>query len=712
MDSELNRLREQLVRLEDRVGYLEHKLGISQHSQPVQPAQAVPQVQPVLQPASVPVEIPAPAPRENWEQRIGGTWLNRLGVVALLVGLAFFLKYAFDNNWINEFGRVLLGYCTGALLLAGGFWYSGRGKLPKFGAALGGAGIGAWYISTWAASNYYHLLGGNPAFAVMIAVTAACVSLALYWDSPALAGLGLLGGYITPLLIQGVGGYYTQFVYLLILNLGALAVMARKNWNGLAFISLGFTALICGTALVNLYEKQYLVPFMLFLSAYHLLFAVQALSANLMHRSPARPPLLGVAVVSGAVFPVFYATLLGDEHKFLLAAVFLGWGLLYLTLTVAVHLWRREDKSLSVMLFSLAAAYFILAVPLRFSGAWITMVWAVMAAVLIGTGWKTGFIRARVWGMILLSLAQLRLVFWDLKLLVPVRWMSAAYAAPWADRLPALLLVLAVMLFAAWLYKGQKVTKFERGLVPLLVIGANLLALAFILGEWSRWFYYLDNGFYLGTPRRNSAWTLTMAANLALLLVIWARWKYKPLKILILVLLPVAMLWSALADVSMYEVLVGGYISPWAGRLPGAFILAGLALLAAWLFGRRKLGWLIVMANTLILSAALTEFGRYYYVFRDTLAQPWQVYRNTAWSGAMSVHGFILVATGLWRKDGLLRRLGIGLLLLTVAKITLVDLTGLETIWRILVFLGTGVLLMTASLLYQKFASDKKIQNL
>jgi hypothetical protein len=582
-NSELSQLRERVLRLEQRVELLERRLGAA----PVSPEPKV-----VPQPAP-PRQQPAPPrpPREGWEQKIGGTWLNRLGVVVLLIGLAFFLKYAFDHDWIDEVGRVAIGYCLGALLLAGGFWYQGKGNLPKFGSGLGGAGIGAWFISTWAAYNYYQIFAQTPAFVIMAAVTVAGVALAVYWNSPALASLGLLGGYMTPLLIQGVGGYQAQFTYLLVLNFGALAVLIKKNWNGLAFISLGFTTLISSIALVTLYEEKFLVPFLLFISAYHLLFAIQGLTANLIHRSPARPPILGVSLASGVIYLLLSAVLLYADHRSTLALLALAWGLFYLIQMAAVHKWRREDGSLSFVLLSLALGYITLAVPIRFSETWITMIWAVQAAALIVIGWRTEAARLRGWGLAVLMLALGRLALLDLKILVPASLLvRSGYTAPWTGRLPALVLVVGAMLLTAWLYAKKKVSKFEGALVPWFIVAADILVLLFVLGEWSRWFIFMDK-----LPRRATAWTLTMAANAGLLLALWKRWQYKPLKILILVLLPVAMLWTGFVDVRIIAFSAARYISPWAGRLPGALLLAGLSLLATWYFGRKQCGWLIVL---------------------------------------------------------------------------------------------------------------------
>lgn len=703
MDSdEIKQLQARVQRLEGRVRELEQKLGVGVQSRAV--TQPSPR-QPVSRPA--PAQAPRQRkPRESWEQRIGGTWLNRLGVVAVLFGLAFFLKYAFDNNWINELGRVVMGYLAGALFLAGGLWF--RRKLPKFAAGLGGAAIGAWFITTWAASNFYQILGQTPAFAVMVGITVAGMVLALHWHSPTLAGLGLLGGYITPLLIQGAGGYLTQFVYLLILNLGALAVLVKKNWNGLAFISLGFTILLNAIALITLYEPSFLTPFMLFLSAYHLLFAIQGLAGNFVHRSPVRPPLLGISLISGCFYAVFSAILL-FQNTTTLATIIFAWGIFYLAQMFVVQHWRREDRNLSFVLLCLALGYIILAIPILLSLAWITMAWGILAGILICAGWKTGKASWRGWGLGILVLALFRLIIFDLQLIFPISWVADSYSSPWTARLPATLLVVAVIALAAWLYRS-KVSKFEERLVPWLAATANILILTFVLGEWSRWFYELGQTSpdYMWRLYRASAWSFTMLINLGVLLALWMRWKYRFLKVLVLIGLPVAMSWSVLADIRIFSgnlFTAASYIPPWVGRLPAALLLAFLAFMAVRQFSKegKGLNWLVICANFLILFAILTEFSRYYSVFRQTLAQPWQVYRNTAWSAVMSIHGFVLVAVGIWRKKVLLRRMGIALLLSTVAKITLVDLTGLETAWRILVFIGTGTILIIASWLYQKY---------
>src|SRR5437867_11386458 len=47
------------------------------------------------------------------ESKIGAHWLNRIGIIAMLIGVSYFLKYAFDDQWIGPAGRGVLGRSVG-----------------------------------------------------------------------------------------------------------------------------------------------------------------------------------------------------------------------------------------------------------------------------------------------------------------------------------------------------------------------------------------------------------------------------------------------------------------------------------------------------------------------------------------------------------------------------------------------------------------------
>src|SRR2546422_4268670 len=96
---------------------------------------------------------PPPIPSRNLETLIGAHWLNRIGIAAVLVGAAYFLKYAFENNWVGPVARVIIGVVGGIAILV---W--SEIVLPPFSHSLKVLAVGILYLSIWAASEMYSLI--------------------------------------------------------------------------------------------------------------------------------------------------------------------------------------------------------------------------------------------------------------------------------------------------------------------------------------------------------------------------------------------------------------------------------------------------------------------------------------------------------------------------------------------------------------------------
>ena len=218
-------------------------------------------VERVLPPAqfSVPVSAPGPAPApppapiappqfssleattdsdsRSLESRIGSQWFNRIGILAVLIGVAWFLKLAFDNHWIGPLGRVLIGLLAGAVLIGWSERFHRRGY-AIFSYSLKAIGSGTLYLSLWAAFQLYGLMPAGAAFAAMIAVTAFNGTMAWIQDSELLALYAIAGALSTPLLVSTGGNHeITLFTYLLILDLAVLVLVALRPWSRLLFVS-------------------------------------------------------------------------------------------------------------------------------------------------------------------------------------------------------------------------------------------------------------------------------------------------------------------------------------------------------------------------------------------------------------------------------------------------------------------------------------------
>ena len=191
---------------------------------------------------SAPQAFTQPVAPKASEEEVATGWLTKIGVVALLFGVGFFLKYAIDQGWIGQWARIIMGLLAGGLLIVlGEIW---RTRYEKYAAALSGGGLALLYFSIFAGYQFYHLFPQAVGAAAMIATTALGVFLAARGKQAAIGALAVVGGYLTPLLL------YTDrdqqlalFVYLTVLNLAACSVLSKHYWHELLYLALFGTAL-------------------------------------------------------------------------------------------------------------------------------------------------------------------------------------------------------------------------------------------------------------------------------------------------------------------------------------------------------------------------------------------------------------------------------------------------------------------------------------
>lgn len=168
----------------------------------------------------------------------GQTWLNRLGIVLLLLGVALLFRYSIDMGWLTPGVRVGFGAAVGAVLTALGLRMDER---RRFGSVLLGGGIATFYLTGWAAFNLYSLIGYPAAFAGMVAITAGAFVLALWRGQPALAIVGAFGGLGTPLIL-GISYASPRGLALYTSAVLAWTVVPylRRGWRPVLWTSMAF----------------------------------------------------------------------------------------------------------------------------------------------------------------------------------------------------------------------------------------------------------------------------------------------------------------------------------------------------------------------------------------------------------------------------------------------------------------------------------------
>ncbi len=217
-------------------------------AKPTTPATAEPPpLPPVVSPAPVrPIYVPPPPkPAINWEQFMGAKLFAWLGGLALFLGVAFFVKYSIDHGWIPNEVRVALGFVFGAGLIVGGLRIP-RDKYAITGQTLIAAGVVSLYAVTFmCGKNHYDFLGPVAMFLVMALITTTAFFLAVRLEAQVIAILGLLGGFLTPVLLStGVDNPPGLFGYLALLDAGLIAVVLATGWSHLVPLSAAGTVIM------------------------------------------------------------------------------------------------------------------------------------------------------------------------------------------------------------------------------------------------------------------------------------------------------------------------------------------------------------------------------------------------------------------------------------------------------------------------------------
>lgn len=372
-----------------------------------------PPPEPVASPPPIVPEPPS-VPTLNafdLESIIGRRWIGWIAILLILFATAFFLKYAFDNRWIGELGRVSIGIAFGITMCLGGFRYRQRGW-RVFSQILTSGGIVLLYLSTYAAFGYYHLVGQKTAFAFLGILIAEAAALALLYNAPAIAIMALIGGLLTPVLLHSDRDQYRSFfTYLVVLDAGTLALL--KHWRGLSSLAYYGTQLLFWAWYDENYHIQKRGAVLVFQTAIFLLFLLAHLVRELVRRESAN---LEDALLLLANPFIFFATtyhLFNPTHHDWMGAFAIIMALLYAG--IAKFLLTRGVKSRReiLLLIAVALTFVTIAIPIQLRSNWITIAWAVEGVAILWAAIEIQSLRLHVHAFALFALAFGKFLLWD-----------------------------------------------------------------------------------------------------------------------------------------------------------------------------------------------------------------------------------------------------------------------------------------------------------
>jgi uncharacterized membrane protein len=688
----------------------------------------------------------APVKKRDIESVVGGSIFAWAGIIAGVFAVGFFLKLAFDNQWIGPGARVSIGALTGLALLVVGERLRSKG-LRSYAFVLSGGGILILYLSIYASYNFYQLLEQPVAFLLMALVTTVAVLLSVRLDALAIAILGLIGGFLTPLLIStGRDNEVALFTYVALLDAGVLGVAYFKRWRSLDFLSFACTVLMTLGWAATFYRPDKLWTTLAFTSLFFVLYSLLAVFHNVLPRRRSRWFDLALLAWNATLYFGFSYLMFVDagyeraapaSHALLLSAFFAA-------LFYAARSRCREDRLLAYGYVGAAVTCFTAAVAIQLEMYWVTAVWAVEALALTWVGLRSGESAPRRYAFLVFIAAALHWLSFDTQTFALDA--GQAFVPLLNPRARSCAVLITTLVAAAWLYRRARVVneateateategawgEHEAGRVrdslgeeervtaaSALALAANGLAITLLSLDLSEYFDHQKAGAQgLASERAENARQFSLTALWSVygasLVAYGVRRNFRALRYAGFVLLVVTTAKVLSFDMRFYAAV---WHTPVLNQtfLAVAFVVAAYAF-AARLYARSpELGEeraivpvLTVAANLLMLIALSAEAAGYFDSGRAGAADAVRVRdlelaKQLSLSVIWALYGAgLLLAGGVWRVR-LLRLMALVLLSLTTLKVFFWDLSSLDRVYRIVSFIVLGAILLAVSYIYQK----------
>ena len=432
---------------------------------------------------------PTPTDAEQWakwEDIIGKQWMTWIGAAVVFLGAGFFVKYAFEQGWLNEKARVCVGIAFGAVLMAAGDRFLRR-TMRALGQGLMGAGLAIVYLSLFASHGIYDLISPTTAFIFMVVACAVGMTLAVRHDSMSISILATLGGFFTPILVStGKDARDVLFTYLTLLNLGVMGVALFKRWLKLNSIALVGTWLLFAGWYGKFYNASAMGPTLFWLGVFYFTFLVLPFVYHFRHGAASSVGQFVLSLVHAAVAFAYLWRVLGglEGHHHVLGGCALGMSACYLGMGAAFRKRVPSDERALFGFITLSVVFLTLAAPLHLGLHGITWAWALEAPALAYLGYRYRYRPVRIGGFILLTLTMARIVarHWPLHDAASTFLFNANFGT------------VSCLPFCAWAYavihhwQREHATPEDRILKLTSAIGAGFAALVLLHAEVWQWF--------------------------------------------------------------------------------------------------------------------------------------------------------------------------------------------------------------------------------
>ena len=630
----------------------------------------------------------------NFEKYIGENLFGKIGILIFIIGIGFFVKYAIDQNWINETARTLMGYAVGAgmLVLAERL----HKRYHTFSSLLAGGAFGIYYLITAIAFHYYALFSHTIAFVILCVTTIFMSAVSVLYDRKELAVTALVGGFIAPFIISTDSSSIISLqIYITILNIGMFCLAMYKKWAILPMVSFAFTYIILwGTTALGSFSDSEAVTTYPTLFAFATLFYVIFLLPvvfilRTQYGENTRLGLLGIITANSFMYLIYGDFLLQHFEASSDTTAYLAFFIAAVNLAIHLYLRFRVEgqDTLRNLMLGLAVTFASMGVPILFSAANVLMVWAAESVLLL---WLFTKEKNRIY-----ELASAVLLLLTLGALAYYRT-TDTFIHDTGDSLFFNGAFFVTTFVSIAYYVVAVIMQFNKDLfsdTKRLIAYTPCNAIAYALGFSILFLAFRDNfHFHLEQPISEYASLLT--ANIMLLggaLILRKRFEISENKLAYEISLYLAGI--------LFAMTVWNYTDPEGLLLRWLMALVTIAYMAYCMRGQ-----LLVTSNQRNLHTEYSIISTLMWLTltRLLLITFNEVNFSTAFSLSLGIAAFILMCIGMRYHSKEIRIVSLAEFGIVIGKLILNDVWAMPALGKIIVFISLGAILLILSFLYQK----------
>ena len=630
----------------------------------------------------------------NFEKYIGENLFGKIGILIFIIGIGFFVKYAIDQNWINETARTLMGYAVGAgmLVLAERL----HKRYHTFSSLLAGGAFGIYYLITAIAFHYYALFSHTIAFVILCVTTIFMSAVSVLYDRKELAVTALVGGFIAPFIISTDSSSIISLqIYITILNIGMFCLAMYKKWAILPMVSFGFTYIILWgtTALGSFSDSEAATTYPTLFAFATLFYVIFLLPVVFILRTQygenTRLGLLGIITANSFMYLIYGDFLLQHFEASSDTTAYLAFFIAAVNLAIHLYLRFRVEgqDTLRNLMLGLAVTFASMGIPILFSAANVLMVWAAESVLLL---WLFTKEKNRIY-----ELASAVLLLLTLGALAYYRT-TDTFIHDTGDSLFFNGAFFVTTFVSIAYYVVAVIMQFNKELfsdTKRLIAYTPCNAIAYALGFSILFLAFRDNfHFHLEQPISEYASLLT--ANIMLLggaLILRKRFEISENKLAYEISLYLAGI--------LFAMTVWNYTDPEGLLLRWLMALVTIAYMAYCMRGQ-----LLVTSNQRNLHTEYSIISTLMWLTltRLLLITFNEVNFSTAFSLSLGIAAFILMCIGMRYHSKEIRIVSLAEFGIVIGKLILNDVWAMPALGKIIVFISLGAILLILSFLYQK----------